>query len=232
MENKTVVIIIPALNEEKSIGSVLSKIPRQYAKHIFVIDSLSSDKTPEIAKRFGASVIANKIPTYDAACFLGAKHADFADILVFLQAGGDDEPEDIQKLLQPLFTKKADMVMGARTLKDDQDPPLLWHQTVGTKIVVTLINMIFLTNFRDIGPFRAIRYDAYRRLSMKPKKFSWTTQMLIKALKLHMRVVEIPVHTKKRIGKSKIAGSIYYSFLAMRDMFWSFKFVFSIKNTK
>lgn len=221
----TIAIIIPALNEEQTIGDVLQSIPKEYSKQIIVVDSNSTDNTGSIAKSFGVKVLVNSIQTYDHACILGAS-ASNADILVFLHAGGDDETEDMDKLLQPIVDNSADLVMGSRVETNEGKQSLDWKQLLGTSLIISLINVKYNTGYKDLGPYRAIRYTTYEKLQMKSKGFSFTTQMLIKALRGKHRVIEVNVHSKKRVGRSKISGSVKYSFLAMRDMLWSFQFMF------
>ena len=224
MHKNKIAIIIPVLNEAPSIGRVILAIPRLFRNTVIVVNSGSTDETRSTALKFGAILINNRIPTYDHACYAGAKSAGDADILVFLHGGGDDDPRDIPSLVEPLTDGRADMVMGSRTVGRNREN-LLWHQFMGTKCLISLINFLFLTDFTDIGPFRAITASAYQKLHMQPVGFSWTTQMLVKSLALKLKVIEVRVACLKRIGKPKISGSIKYSLWAFKDMLWSFRFV-------
>lgn len=225
MKHCKIAIIIPALNEAPSIAGVIRSIPKEFLGQVIVVDGGSLDGTVEIARSLGAIVIQNQVKTYDHACFAGA-YAASADILVFLHAGGDDDATALPRLVAPVISGAADLVMGSRVLPDNRgDHNLLWHQYMGTKGFIWLINILFQTHFSDIGPFRAISMAAYKILAMKPVGFSWTTQMLIKSLKLNLKVQEIPVKSSRRIGKSKISGSLLFSFLALKDMLWSFTYL-------
>ena len=223
--NLKINIVIPALNEEKTIEKVLLSIPKDFVQKIIVVDTMSHDKTNAIAKKNGAEVVTNKILGYDAACYAGAQHSLKSDVIIFMHAGGDDDQQDLLTLINPILNDNADLVIGARNMQK-LDNGLLLHQQFGTMLILSIINLLFLKSYHDIGPFRAIRTKSYMKLHMESRKFSWTTQMMVKALKQKMTVIEVPIHAKKREGKSKIAGSMYYSLLAMLDMVWSLKFIF------
>ncbi len=228
MTSLEVAVIIPTLNEEGTVAKVIRSVPKKYRDNIIVADCRSSDRTVEIAKKLGVKTVTSPRRTYDHPCFYGSEQAlrDGADILVYLHAGGDDDPKEILLLLEPIISDHADLVMGSRSKSDSTTKSLQKHQKLGTQLIIKVINLFFRTEYSDIGPFRAIRSDAYRALNMQPTGFSFPSQMLVKSLKRKLRVTEISVTSRPRVGRSKISGSVRKSFHAGRDMFWSLKFIF------
>ncbi len=227
MNELKVAIIIPTLNEERTIEKVITSIPKKYQKNIIVADCQSTDKTAQIAKRLGATVITSLKRNYDQPCFLGSQKAlaSKADIFVYMHAGGDDDVHDLDLLIDPIQKSAADLVMGARVKGDPQNKALAKHQKIGTKVIVGIINLFFNRQLNDIGPFRAISANWYKELKMRPTGFSFPSQMLVKSLKKGGRVIEVPITSRPRIGKSKISGSLKKSLLAGRDMFWALRFI-------
>ena len=219
-------VIIPALNEEKSIGSVLNAIPRQLVSEIIVVDNGSNDRTAEIARHCGARVILQPERGYGAACLAGiAEIAADCEIVAFVDADFSDFPEDLEKLLQPLHENKAEMVIGTRTTTNESRLALTPQQRYGNWLATTLVRAFFGHRYTDLGPFRAIRRDALERLGMIDRNYGWTIEMQIKAVRHKLRITEIPVRYRIRIGRSKISGTVKGTILAgTKIIFTIFKY--------
>lgn len=201
-------VIIPVRNEERSIGLVLDDLPRGLINEIVVVDNGSTDGTGEIARRKGARVVREEKPGYGRACLAGVAAANAPDILVFLDGDYSDHADQLPALLAPILDGRADMVLGAR-IPEGREPGAMTPQAVfGNWLATTLIRALWGRKYRDLGPFRAITIEAYRRLGMRDENYGWTVEMQIKALRRGLRVEEIPVKYRRRIGKSKISGTI------------------------
>jgi rSAM/selenodomain-associated transferase 2 len=195
-------VIIPALNEEEAIGHVLTEIP-DIVESVTVVDNGSTDRTAECARRAGASVVDEPIRGYGRACLTGLHAESAADIVVFLDADRSDYPEEMQLLLAPILCGTTDFVLGCR---DGVGRPL--SARFGTALCVWLINRLWTAHYRDLGPFRAITRQALERLRMSDKTWGWTIEMQVKAIEADLRVQEIPIRQRARIGRSKISGTI------------------------
>lgn len=201
-------IIIPALNEEKSIGQVLNDIPKDIVKEIIVVDNGSHDNTITVAKTLGANVILEPLKGYGAACLRGISILKKdTDIVVFLDADYSDYPQDIHAVVKPILTGKTDLVIGSRLLGTSEKGALLPQAVFGNKLAAFLIRLFWGFKYTDLGPFRAIKYRDLLALNMADKNFGWTVEMQIKALKQGLRIMEVPVRHRRRIGKSKITGT-------------------------
>ncbi|MCP5004727.1 MAG: glycosyltransferase [Planctomycetes bacterium] len=204
-----VTVVIPALNEEKSIDLVVRDIPRELVEEIVVVDNGSHDKTGQVAANLGAKVVVEPVKGYGSACLRGISVLDHdTEIVVFIDADYSDFPGDIHKLLGPLLSDKADLVIGSRLSGCREKGALLPQAIVGNKLAVFLIRLCCGFQYTDLGPFRAIRYRALMGLRMRDKNFGWTVEMQIRAIKEGLRVTEVPVRYRKRIGKSKITGTV------------------------
>ncbi len=201
-------VIIPALNEELSIGEVLSHLPTDRLHEILVVDNGSTDRTPEVARQHGARVIEEKRRGYGSACLAGIANLDQPDIVVFLDADYSDYPEEITLLLEPIVAGEKDFVLGSRMLYPESRAALLPQSRYGNQLAVFLIRLFFGYRFTDLGPFRAIRYDSLQSLGMTDTDFGWTVEMQIKAVRKGLRIAEIPVHYRERLGVSKITGTV------------------------
>lgn len=202
-------IIIPALNEEDSIGLVLNDIPKCIIKEIIVVDNGSRDNTPATARNLGAKIAIEPTKGYGSACLKGISLLDKeTDIVVFLDADYSDYPQDIHLLLEPLIEDKADFVIGSRLLGKREKGALLPQAIFGNKLASFLIRIFWGFKYTDLGPFRAINYQKLLLLEMNDKNFGWTVEMQIKAIKKGLRTTEVPVRYRKRIGKSKITGTL------------------------
>ncbi|MGH9948446.1 MAG: glycosyltransferase family 2 protein [Pyrinomonadaceae bacterium] len=208
-------LIIPALNEEKSIGSVLNAIPRELVSEIIVVDNGSTDRTADIARHCGARVVSQPERGYGSACLAGiAEIAPDCEIVAFVDADFSDFPEDMEKLLKPLHAKQADMVIGTRTTSRESRSALTPQQRYGNWLATTLVRLFFGHRYTDLGPFRAIRRDALERLGMIDRDYGWTIEMQIKAARHGLRTTEVPVRYRVRIGRSKISGTVKGTILA------------------
>ncbi|MGC9260092.1 MAG: TIGR04283 family arsenosugar biosynthesis glycosyltransferase [Phycisphaerae bacterium] len=202
-----VAVIIPALNEEQSIGQVVAAIPTGVWR-VIVVDNGSTDATAERARSAGATVVDELCRGYGAACQAGITAAAGADILVFMDADGADDPSEMEAIVKPLVLGNADLVIGSRVLGRHQAGSLTTAQRFGNHLACVLMRWLWGASFTDLGPFRAISAEALKRLDMDDLRYGWTIQMQIRALRRGLRCQEIPVSYRRRIGVSKISGTI------------------------
>ena len=212
MTKSTISIIIPALNEETSIGLVVASVI-DHVHNVYVIDNGSSDKTAAIAHAAGATVISEPQRGYGRACIAGIKAASDSDILVFMDADAADAPEDLPRLLKPILEGDTDFVIGSRlsgagTHASIEPGALTLPQRFGNWLACRLMTFFWKTSYTDLGPFRAIRRSALTRLNMDAQTFGWTVQMQVRGAKAGLKAIEIPVSYRQRIGKSKISGTV------------------------
>lgn len=204
---KRVTAIIPALDEEAAIGLVLDEIPSVVCETI-VVDNGSRDRTADVARARRARVIREPRRGYGQACLAGIAAAADAEVLVFLDADRSDYPEQVTALLGPILAREAELVIGSRQLGRRAPGAHPWHAVLGTRLCVALMNLLIGTRATDLGPFRAITAEALRRLDMRDRSFGWTVEMQVKAKRAGLRVVEVPVDYRPRLGKSKISGTV------------------------
>ena len=202
-----VAVVIPALNEEQAIGRVLESIPA-WVQQIIVADNGSTDRTAEVARKHGATVVRQSERGYGAACLAGIAALEAPDIVVFLDADFSDDPQEMARLVEPIARDEADLVIGSRVLGPAERGALTPQQRFGNALACRLIRLIYGARFTDLGPFRAIRYAALQRLQMTDRNFGWTAQMQVRAARLGLRSVEVPVSYRRRIGRSKISGTV------------------------
>lgn len=211
-------VIIPAFNESKSIGNVLADIPESHVREIIVIDNNSSDFTTEVSRKSGATVLRESRQGYGYACLCGinylAKKKQKPDIVLFLDADYSDYPEETPQLLKPILESGYDLVIGSRSKGNKEKGAMTVQQIIGNKIAVTLMQFLYNVEFSDLGPFRAIRYDKLLQLNMQDTTYGWTVEMQVKAAKSGLRCCEVPVRYRKRIGHSKISGTVKGTVLA------------------
>lgn len=203
-----IAVIIPALNEEHAIGHVLTDLPKELIYQIIVVDNGSNDNTAKVAQNLGAEVVFEPKRGYGAACLKGlTKLNSEVDIVVFLDGDYSDYPKDLSLLIEPILTNSADLVIGSRTLGQQQIGALTSQQIFGNWLATRLIKIIWGFDYSDLGPFRAIRATSLQLLKMTDSNFGWTVEMQIKALKHQLKVKEVAVRYKKRLGQSKISGT-------------------------
>jgi glycosyltransferase involved in cell wall biosynthesis len=210
------VVIIPAYNEEKSISSVINDIPMERVSKVIVVNNCSTDRTTEIAEEAGATVLNESLMGYGAACLTGIDYLEGKgfELVVFLDGDYSDYPEEIGLLIDPVISGEYDFVLGSRVMGKREKGALPFQSRFGSVIAGFFINLFWHVRFTDLGPFRAIKYDKLIKLDMKDKWFGWTIEMQIKAAKKKYKIKEIPVSYRKRIGKSKVTGTIKGSVMA------------------
>ncbi len=206
-------VVIPALNEEQAIGKVIGEIPK-WVDAIIVADNGSQDATDSVARQAGAQVVRENDSGYGAACLAGIAALPSVDIVVFLDGDYSDYPEDMEPIVAPILQKQADLVIGSRILGGAERGSLTPQQVFGNWLATRLIGLIWGERFTDLGPFRAIRFDALNALAMSDRDYGWTVEMQVKAAKAGLRCAEVPVRYRRRIGASKISGTINGTFKA------------------
>lgn len=220
-------VIIPAHNEAGAIALVLAEIPTGLAREVIVVDNNSTDNTGEIARAHGATVLREPRPGYGYACLAGMAHAfgrpqsEQPDIVVFLDGDHSDFPEQMPELLAPLLSGTADMVIGSRALGVREKGSLLPQQQFGNWLAAGLLRLRYGTTTTDLGPFRAILAPALLRIGMEDKTYGWTVEMQVKAARLGLRTVEVPVRYRKRIGTSKVSGTVRGTLGAGYKILWT-----------
>lgn len=219
----TVGVVIPVRNEEAGIGLVLRDIPADLSAVVVVVDNGSTDATASIARESGAVVLREEIPGYGRVVAKGVdyfrEHA--VDIVVFLDGDYSDYPQEMRGLIEPIIENQYDMIVSTRLNPLYDVASLPAHVVWGNKLVVFLMNRLFRTSHTDLGPFRAIRYDALMELGMEDRDYGWTVEMQVKA-KLHgLEVREFPVRYRQRVGQSKISGTLKGSILAGSKMLYT-----------
>ncbi len=214
--------VLPALNEEQALAQVLKDLPRSLFASVIVADNGSTDRTAEVARAGGAQVVSEPRRGYGRACLaaLAALPAEI-EIVVFLDADASDDPSEATRLVEPILRGEADLVIGSRALGHAQPGSLFWTQRVGNRLAVMLIWILFGHRYTDLGPFRAIRRSSLKQLAMSDPNFGWTAEMQIKALQRGLRVEEVPVSYRRRIGRSKISGTFKGAVLAGLKIAWT-----------
>lgn len=204
-------VIIPAFNEEKSIGKVIGDIPK-IVRHIIVCSNASTDRTVEVAETHGAIVVKEPLRGYGNACLKALAYIEQLEIkpmiVVFLDGDYSDYPEELTELIAPIVKNNFDLVIGSRDLGTKENGAMLPQQIFGNWLATRLIKLLFGYTFTDLGPFRAVTYSALQKINMVDKNYGWTVEMQVKAAKLKLRCTEIPVRYRKRIGQSKISGTL------------------------
>ena len=204
-----VVVIIPAFNEEQSLPLVLGDIPREQVSEIIVVDNASTDGTARVAEQLGARVVREEDRGYGAACLRGVSELPpDTDVVVFLDGDYSDYPEELRDLVEPIASADFDLVVGSRMLGQRERGALAPQAYFGNKLAVVLMRLFWGARYSDLGPFRAIRHSALQSLGMRDRNFGWTVEMQIRAHQRGLRVTERPVSYRRRVGKSKITGTL------------------------
>ncbi len=221
-----IAVIIPAYNEEKSIGKIIAEIPRDIVNEVIVVNNNSTDKTAENAVKAGATVLYESFQGYGAACLKGIDYcrSKSYEIIVFMDGDYSDYPEEIKLLVNPIINEKYDFVLGSRVIGKREKGALPFQSRIGSIIAGFLMNLFWGVKYTDLGPFRAIKFDKLLNLDMQDKWYGWTVEMQIKAAQQKLKIIELPVQYRKRIGQSKVTGTvkgtIMASFIIMKTIFY------------
>ncbi len=215
-----VVVVIPAFNEQEALPLVLRDLPDVGA--VIVVDNASTDQTAEVAQAGGATVVVEPRRGYGSACLAGLAKIEEQvtrgeldpSVIVFLDADYSDYPDQLPELTAPIFADQADFVLGSRILGDREQGAMPPQSLYGNHLACWLMRRLFGANYTDLGPFRAIAYPQLCRLGMVDTNFGWTIEMQIKATQAGLRTLELPVRYRKRVGKSKISGTLRGTILA------------------
>ncbi len=201
-------VVIPTHNEAQSIGRVLADLPANIVTEVLVVDSNSTDGTPEIAAKMGARVLHEPRRGYGRACLTGLAAATNPDVVVFLDGDYSDRPAELPLLLAPITEGRADITLGSRLQSGRSAGALPWHQVFGNRLAAGLIGLLYGLRITDLGPFRAARADVLRRVELKENTYGWAVEIILKGTLRGFRIVEVPVSYYPRIGKSKISGTL------------------------
>jgi hypothetical protein len=202
-----IAVVIPALDEQEAIGSVVREVP-SLVHEVIVVDNGSRDLTPQAARQAGARVVSEPRRGYGNACLAGIAAAGDAEVLVFLDGDHSDYPAQLVDVVAPILDGRADLVIGSRQRGRREAGAHPWHAVLGTRACVGLMNLLTGSRATDLGPFRAITASALRRLDMRDRNYGWTVEMQVKAAERGLRVVEVPVDYRPRIGRSKVSGTV------------------------
>ncbi|MCB0374735.1 MAG: glycosyltransferase family 2 protein [Sinomicrobium sp.] len=221
-------VIIPAHNEEASIASVIAEIP-DIVEEIIVVSNDSTDDTGAVAAAAGATVLAEKRRGYGYACLRAMDYIDSTaekpDVVVFLDGDYSDYPEELTKIVLPILENDYDLVIGARRKELREKHAMTPQQIYGNRLASFLMKLFFNAKFTDLGPFRAIKYGKLKLLGMTDKTYGWTVEMQLKVLKKNLTYTEVPVRYKKRIGASKVSGTLKGTiFASVKILGWIFKY--------
>lgn len=201
-------VIIPTHNEAQAIKRVIADLPSDLTTEVIVVDSNSTDGTPEIAAKMGARVIPEPRRGYGRACLTGMAAANSPDVIVFLDGDYSDRPSELPILLAPIIEGRADITLGSRLRERSSTGALPRHQVFGNRLAASLIRLFYGLKISDLGPFRAGRADVLHALALEETTYGWAVEMILKGALAGFRVVEVPVSYYPRIGKSKISGTL------------------------
>lgn len=225
-----IVVIIPAVNEEESIGKVVSELPKSIISDVLVCNNGSTDQTEKVALAAGAIVLNEERPGYGWACLKGMEFAAamqvLPDIIVFIDGDYSDYPAELPLVIAPILEKNIDLVIGSRALGAKEKGSMTFPQRFGNWLATRLMRIFYGVRYTDLGPFRAIKYDKLVALGMDDKTYGWTIEMQLKAAKHRLSYTEVAVNYKKRIGTSKVSGTIKGTIMA------GYKIIFAIFKYK
>lgn len=217
-------VVIPVFNEQASIALVLGDIPRELVDEIVVVDNASTDRSAEVAREHGARVVEEPRQGYGSACLAGIAATREHEVIVFLDGDYSDYPDDMRALLEPVVADDADLVLGTRMKNRDSRRALMPQARFGNRLATFLMRLLFGIRCTDLGPFRVIRREALDSLGMQDRDFGWTVEMQLRAKLRGLRVREIPVRYRPRVGVSKITGTLKGTCLAgykiLKTIFW------------
>ena len=215
-------VVIPALNEERALPYVLRDIPRPPVRRVVVADNGSTDATATVAETHGAEVVQEHERGYGAACLRALDHlaSDPPDIVVFLDGDYSDHPDELPSLVEPILEGTADLVIGSRAIGSAERGALSPQQRIGNAVASGALRVLYGAHYTDLGPFRAIRWETLQRLHMCDRNYGWTVEMQIKAARRRVPYAEVPVSYRRRIGVSKVSGTVRGSVSAGLKILW------------
>jgi glycosyltransferase involved in cell wall biosynthesis len=219
----TTLVIIPAFNEARAIAQVIGDIPDGLADEVVVVNNASTDETEDNARAAGATVVTEERRGYGYACLRGIEYAKAKqpDVVVFLDGDYSDHPEEMTRLVRPIAEDEADFVVGSRIQGDAEPGALLPQAQIGNRLACSLMERVWGVTYTDLGPFRALRFRDLRALNMQDKTFGWTIEMQIKAAEAGLRIQEVPVSYRRRVGVSKITGTVKGTVKASAKILWT-----------
>jgi glycosyltransferase involved in cell wall biosynthesis len=220
----TVDVVIPAFNEERSLPLVLSGLPGPPVRRVVVADNASTDGTSRVAREGGAEVVLETRRGYGSACLAGLDHLRRTgppDVVVFVDADFSDHPGELPSLIAPILRGQADLVIGSRILGRREPGALLPQARAGNFVACWMIRLLYGHRFTDLGPFRAVTWEALERMKMADTNFGWTAEMQVKAVRLGLRCAEVPVSYRRRVGVSKITGTVSGTIRAGYKILWT-----------
>lgn len=216
--NKRIKVIIPAFNEQNAVGKVIRELPADWVSEVVVVNNASTDKTEKVAAEAGATVLHEPVKGYGRACLRGINYINQQemkpDIVVFIDADYSDYPNELNEVVKPIIDENYDFVIGSRALGNRESGSMTFPQIFGNWLATGLLKIFYSVNFTDLGPFRAIKYEKLIALNMQDKTYGWTVEMQLKAAKNGLKCTEVPVSYRKRIGFSKISGTVKGTFMA------------------
>lgn len=227
VKTPNILVIIPAFNEARAIGQVVGAIPEGLADEVVVVNNASTDETEQNARAAGATVLTETRRGYGWACLRGLAYAEVKPekerpgIVVFLDGDFSDRPEEMTRLVAPIAEGKADFVVGSRIRGEAEAGAMLPQAVIGNRLACFLMRRLWNAEYTDLGPFRAVRFKSLLALGMQDKTFGWTIEMQIKAVEAGLRVVEVPVSYRRRVGVSKITGTLSGTVKASAKILWT-----------
>lgn len=218
-----IAVVIPVRDEEASLPLVLTSLPGDLLEEVVVVDNGSADRTADVARAHGATTLDEPRRGYGAACLRGIEYlkARRPDVVVFLDGDYSDHPEEMPRLIDPIRHGESDLVVGSRLLGRREPGALLPQAIVGNWLATRLMRLLYGGRFTDLGPFRAIRFAALVDLGMRDRGFGWTAEMQVRALKRGLRTCEVPVSYRRRVGASKITGTLAGTVKAGAKILWT-----------
>jgi glycosyltransferase involved in cell wall biosynthesis len=217
--NMKISVVIPTFNEEQAIGDVVRAVPVERVHEIIVVDNGSSDDTAQRASAAGARVIQEPRPGYGSACLAGANAAAEADVIVFLDGDRSDDPKQLPAIAGPVLNNRADLVIGSRITGVLEKGAMPLHGRLGNRFIAFLLRLLYGAAITDIGSFRAIKAQTLRDLNMEQMTYGWPVEMVVKAARSGLKIQSVPINYRKRIGESKVTGTVRGSILAAYYMF-------------